>query len=163
VQPQLCASCGICAGACPSSTPFRKAEALLTGIDMPQAPVTALREGLRRGLAAGRRRVVFGCDHGARVATLDAPPVLAFSLPCVAMLPPSFVEYALREGATDVVVAGCREGGCEFRLGQVWMAQRLAGAREPHLRREVAAARWRAVWADAGEEARLREALEAQA
>jgi ferredoxin/coenzyme F420-reducing hydrogenase delta subunit len=159
VQAQMCASCGICAGACPSSTPFRKARALVTGIDMPQGPVGALRERLRAGLAAGQRRVVFGCDHGAAVGGLQAPGVLALSLPCAANLPPSFVEYALREGATEVVVAGCREGGCEFRLGQRWIAERLRGTREPPLRPGTPR-RWRTVWADAGEESRLREALE---
>lgn len=159
VNADLCASCGICAGACPSSTPFRKTQVLVTGIDMPQLPVAQLRAQLQSGLAAGRRRVVFGCDHGARIETLAAPGLLALSLPCIAQLPPSFVEYALRQGATGVVVAGCREGGCEFRLGQRWTGERLRGAREPHLRGGVPA-RWRTVWADAGEEARLREALE---
>jgi ferredoxin/coenzyme F420-reducing hydrogenase delta subunit len=159
VQAQLCASCGICAGACPSSTPFRKTEALVTGIDMPQWPVAALRERLRAGLAAGRHRVVFGCDHGAAVGTLRAPDVLALSLPCAANLPPSFVEFALREGASEVVVAGCREGGCAFRLGQRWIDDRLHGKREPHLRPGVPA-RWRTVWADAGEEPRVRQTLE---
>lgn len=159
VHADLCASCGICAGACPSSTPFRKAEALVTGIDMPQWPVGALRERLRAGLAAGQRRVVFGCDHGAGVEGMQAPGVLALGLPCAANLPPSFVEYALREGATEVVVAACREGGCEFRLGQRWTDERLRGAREPHLRPGVPP-RWRTVWADAGEQRRLRDALE---
>jgi len=160
VDAQLCASCGICAGACPSSTPFRKTDVLVTGIDMPQAPVAQLRERLQQGLAAGRRRVVFGCYHGARVDTLQAPDLLALSLPCAANLPPSFVDYALRQGAREVVVAGCREGGCAFRLGQRWTEERLRGLREPHLRREVPASGWRTVWADAGEETRLREALE---
>jgi ferredoxin/coenzyme F420-reducing hydrogenase delta subunit len=162
VKTALCASCGICAGACPSSTPFRKTQAFVTGIDMPQGPVGALREQLRTGLAAGARTVVFGCDHGARVASLGQPAVLAVSLPCVANLPPSFVEYALREGASSVIVTGCREGGCAFRLGQQWMAQRLTGEREPHLRASVPP-RWRTVWADAGEEARVREVVEAVA
>jgi hypothetical protein len=40
------------------------------------------------------------------------------------------------------------------------MAERLSGEREPHLRRDVPA-RWRAVWADAGEETRLHAALKA--
>jgi coenzyme F420-reducing hydrogenase delta subunit len=122
--------------------------------------VAQLRERLQQGLAAGRHRVVFGCEHGASVASLQAPDVLALGLPCAANLPPSFVEYALRQGASEVVVAGCREGGCEFRLGQRWTDERLRGAREPHLRQEATPARWRTVWADAGEEARLRETLE---
>jgi ferredoxin/coenzyme F420-reducing hydrogenase delta subunit len=158
VQASLCASCGICAGACPSSTPFRKRERLVTGIDLPQAPVDALRARLQEGLAAGRRQVMFGCAHGAQLP--QAPGVLALAVPCIAQLPPSFVEYAVRAGARDVVVAGCREGGCEYRLGPQWMDQRLRGAREPHLRAGVPASRWRAVWADAGEEARLRALVE---
>lgn len=158
VQASLCASCGICAGACPSSTPFRKRERLVTGIDLPQAPVDALRHRLQEGLAAGRTQVVFGCAHGA--ALPQGRHVLALPLPCIAQLPPSFVEYAVRAGARDVVVAGCREGGCEFRLGPQWMDQRLRGAREPHLRPGVPASRWRAVRADAGEEARLRALVE---
>jgi coenzyme F420-reducing hydrogenase delta subunit len=107
--------------------------------------------------------VVVGCDHGAQVRSLARQDTVSLSLPCIANLPPAFVEYALRSGASGVVIAGCRSGGCEFRLGQRWMAERLAGEREPHLREEVregARARWHTVWADAGEEARLRAAVE---
>jgi len=158
VRSALCASCGICTGSCPSSTPFRKAQPLATGIDLPHWPIDRVREDLRAGLRAGRERVVIGCDHGARVGALADPRVLALSLPCTGMLPPSFVEYALREGAREVVVAGCREGGCEFRLGPRWTEARLAGQREPALRRGVTG--WRTVWADAGEEALLHAAIE---
>ncbi len=164
VKAELCASCGICAAACPSSTPFRKTQALVTGIDMPQLPIAQLRQRLLRGLAAmrGERRfVVFGCDHGASTQAVTAPDVLSFSLLCAGMLPPSFVEYALRGGADGVLIAGCSEDGCEFRLGQRWTAQRLAGQREPHLRSSVPGAQWSAVWADAGDEAALRDALDA--
>lgn len=163
VDPDLCAGCGICAGACPSSTPFRKATAFITGIDLPRPSVEQLRFALHRGLAQGRRQVVFGCDHAARVDSLQDPGVLALSLPCSAMLPPSFVEYALRRGAERVLVAGCRPGSCEFRLGQRWLQERLQGAREPHLRAGVPATAWGTVWADRGEESRLRAALEERA
>ncbi len=140
VNADLCASCGICVGACPSSTPFRSATHLVTGIDMPSAPIGALRQQLQQDLNALRTEpkiVIFGCDRGASVAALAAPDVATFSLMCTGMLPPSFVEYALRDGAAAVLVSGCREGGCEFRLGQRWTAQRLSGAREPHLRTSV--------------------------
>jgi hypothetical protein len=50
------------------------------------------------------------------------------------MLPPSFIEYALRSGADGVVVTGCRDGGCEFRLGMEWTRERLTRNREPELR-----------------------------
>jgi quinol-cytochrome oxidoreductase complex cytochrome b subunit/coenzyme F420-reducing hydrogenase delta subunit len=163
VRADLCASCGICVGSCPSSTPFRGARVLATGIDMPQSPIDDLRRDLRNGLAAmkGERRfVVFGCDRGAQARSLAAPDVLALSTTCTGMLPPAFVEYALRDGAHGVLVAGCREGGCEFRLGQRWTAQRLGGQREPHLRALVPAWRYRTAWADAGDEAALRVALD---
>jgi coenzyme F420-reducing hydrogenase delta subunit len=58
-------------------------------------------------------------------------------------------------------VAGCRPGACEFRLGPSWTQQRLAGAREPHLRRTVDRTRWATAWADAGDEDQLRAALQA--
>ena len=162
VNADLCASCGVCVGACPSSTPFRSAAELVTGIDMPSEPIGALRRQLQRGLAglSGPHKIVaFGCDRGARIATLAAPDVAAFSLMCTGMLPPSFVEFALRDGASAVLVSGCRKGGCEFRLGQRWTEERLAGSREPHLRGSVLRERLATAWADAGDEPALRAAL----
>ena len=163
VDADLCASCGICVGSCPSSTPFRRAEVLHTGIDMPQWPINDLRERLLQGLDAmpgPRRYVVFGCDQGAQARATAAPDVLHFSLVCAGMLPPSFIEYALRGGADGVLVSGCREGGCEFRLGQRWTQERLSGEREPHLRTTVPAERWHVAWADRGDEAALVSALD---
>ena len=57
------------------------------------------------------------------------------------MLPPAFVEYALRGGADGVLLTSCRSGGCDFRLGERWTGDRLQGRREPHLRRTVPASR----------------------
>lgn len=162
VRADLCASCGICVGSCPSSTPFRSTEVLHTGIDMPQWPIDDLRARLLQGLAAmpgPRRLVVFGCDQGQR-SRMGAPDVLHLGMVCAGMLPPSFVEYALRGGADGVLINGCREGGCEFRLGQRWTQQRLNGEREPHLRTSVPAERWRVVWTDPGDESQLVSALE---
>ena len=165
VDADLCASCGICVGACPSSTPFRSMADLATGIDMPSAPIGALRRRLTDGLAAlgptPNKIVVFGCRHGADVRQLAGADVLPLELMCSAQMPPSVVEYALRDGAAGVVVSGCTEGGCAFRLGQRWTAGRLQGTREPHLRRTVPAQAWTTAWADAGEAARVQTALEA--
>ncbi|HET8747959.1 MAG TPA: hydrogenase iron-sulfur subunit [Ramlibacter sp.] len=161
VRSAACAGCGICTGACPSSTPFRSGEAFVTGIDLPHWPLAALRERLQQALAAGARRVLVGCEHGARVEALAGPQVAVLTLPCSGMLPPSFVDYALQHGAASVVVSGCREGGCEYRLGPRWTEARLRGEREPRLRPSVPAGRWHTVWADPGEEARVRAALEA--
>ena len=67
VNPALCVSCGICVGACPSSTPFRRSEELKTGIDLPDYDLKTLRERTIEAAAAlsGPGRVlIFVCDHG---------------------------------------------------------------------------------------------------
>ncbi|HJV84276.1 MAG TPA: hydrogenase iron-sulfur subunit [Noviherbaspirillum sp.] len=139
VNSDLCASCGICAGACPSSTPFRSIGHLVTGIDMPQRSVQALRTELEtalRSLDGDKTKVlVFGCDCAAQVSGLAREGVAAVSLLCTGQLPPSFIEFALRNGADGVLLTGCHEGACEFRLGPAWARQRVEGEREPHLRR----------------------------
>lgn len=170
VDPDLCASCGICAGACPSSTPFRRAEDLLTGIDMPQSTIDQLRRRLRESIAASPARrplVIFGCQHGASTTDMAASDVSNLELLCAGQLPPSFVEYALRDGAAGVLVAPCRECDCEFRFGERWTIDRLLGRREPHLRAGVADGRLALVPASKGDEpalaaslARLREQVE---
>jgi len=161
VDADLCAGCGICAGACPSSTPFRSTARLVSGIDMPQFPVDALRRTVQRALRSPEPVpiIAFGCEHAADISCLAAADVLAVPLLCTAQLPPSFIEYALRNGARGVLVASCHDGGCAFRLGARWNAERLAGTREPYLRARVPRTRVLPVQADIGEESRLREAL----
>ena len=164
VHAERCASCGICAGACPSSTPFRSMERLVTGIDMPQLSVDALRQRLRAGLARcseARPIVVFGCAHGPRTGGLRAPDVVPMDLICAGQMPPSFVEYALRDGAAAVLITGCAEGACAYRHGQVFTHERLLGWREPRLRMSVPAERWAVAWADARDQRALADALNA--
>jgi quinol-cytochrome oxidoreductase complex cytochrome b subunit/coenzyme F420-reducing hydrogenase delta subunit/Pyruvate/2-oxoacid:ferredoxin oxidoreductase delta subunit len=163
VDADLCVSCGICAGACPSSTPFRGASTLHTGIDMPQLPIDTLRQRLRANLAAspaGNTVVMYTCDHGARGTPPSDANVSVHRLLCAGQLPPSFVEYALRNGAAGVLIATCREGGCAFRLGQRWTAERLDRRREPHLRAHVSPGQIEWVQAGRGDERLLDEALQ---
>jgi quinol-cytochrome oxidoreductase complex cytochrome b subunit/coenzyme F420-reducing hydrogenase delta subunit len=168
VNSDLCASCGICAGACPSSTPFRSIKELVTGIDMPQLPIGALRDELAGALEkldaqpGAARVVMFGCSCAAPAGQLAGEGVAVIDLICSGQLPPSFVEYALRNGADGVVVSGCAEGDCEFRLGQSWTEERLAAKREPHLRRgNVDVTRLHVVTAGPGEPERLKAELAA--
>ena len=50
------------------------------------------------------------------------------------MLPPTLVEYALKQGADGVMVTGCRQNDCYFRFGNRWTRLRFAGERKPSLR-----------------------------
>ena len=164
VDASLCAGCGICTGACPSSTPFRRGETLATGIDMPSAAIGGLRARLEASTAAlegSPRIVVFGCRWGAPGAMLDGPATAALEFLCAAMVPPSFVEYALRAGADGVLIAGCREGDCEFRTGDELIAARLDAARKPALRASVPRERVRLVHTGRTDLAGLRAHLDA--
>jgi coenzyme F420-reducing hydrogenase delta subunit len=95
------------------------------------------------------------------VHRLAATDVLSLNLLCTGQLPPSFIEYALRDGADGVLIGACAPGGCEFRLGSRWTAERIAGTREPHLRDSVPRERVALAWADSGEDAALADALAA--
>src|SRR4030065_1922136 len=151
VVPDRCVSCGICAGACPSSNPFRSDEDYISGIEMPSLPMSSLRAAMVNDIArlSGEVRImVFGCDNAADIGKLRSESVAVLSRPCIAMLPPSFVEYAMREHQVDgVLIAGCREGDCYHRLGVLWTAERLAAEREPRLRSRAERQRIRQFWA----------------
>jgi hypothetical protein len=107
---------------------------LVSGIDLPDFTVHDLRRRLQAALAARPEGVVFRCEHAKQPAAGGE-----ISLRCLAQLPPSFIEYALRHGARRVVAVGCRDGECKWRLGLELSAERLAGTREPHLRANVRA------------------------
>ncbi len=141
VTPSLCAACGICMGACPSSNPMRRAdEVLKTGIDLPGLPLHEVRAKTDVALAslrAGPRILVFGCEHGYDVTKLNAADTVGLPLYCSGMLPPTLIEYALKKGVDGVLVAGCRSADCFFRFGNQWMSKRIAGVRKPVLRARV--------------------------
>lgn len=123
VLAERCAACGICAGACPSSTPFRSLQDLVSGIELPDLTMRELRARLKASLPSPE--IVFCCEK--------APIPGALGLRCLAMLPPAFVEYALRNGAQRVRAVGCA-GECAYRLGLELAEERFARRREPHLR-----------------------------
>lgn len=165
VDADRCAACGICAGACPSSTPFRNTERLASGIDLPWLTVDALRArlecamleadgGLSGEELAGRAGngpllVVLACECAARPPSdrdhADGPRLARVELPCAGMVPPSFVEYAMRRGADGVIIASCPPFDCAYRFGGQWIAERLRGEREPRLRAAADASRVRLI------------------
>ena len=140
VNVDNCTSCGICVGACPTATPFRRAGPLQPGIELPDRTIATLREELVAAtaeLAGDQRIVVFACDTSA-VDGMESDDTAILRLPCIGMLPPSFVDFALsRRHADGIVIAGCAEGDCHHRLGNAWTIERMARRRDPHLRRRV--------------------------
>jgi coenzyme F420-reducing hydrogenase delta subunit/ferredoxin len=164
VSAGSCTSCGICAGSCPTSTPFRRAKPIEPGIELPHRRIGDLREQLMAPSAAagGEPRVlVFGCDrsNAERLADND-DGVRVIKLPCIGMLPPAFVDFALsREFADGVMLAGCAENDCFHRLGNEWTIQRLARERDPYLRQRVPTERVSAAWLPPGDHRRRVRAL----
>jgi coenzyme F420-reducing hydrogenase delta subunit len=161
VNSALCVSCGICVGSCPSSTPFRRTSELKTGIDLPDFPLGQLREQTEMtaaGLAGPGRVLIFACKHGAG----SGRPGDTVELPCIAMAPPSLIDYVIsRRLADGVVVAGCAERSCYHRLGIAWTEGRFAGQRDPYLRARVPRERLATIWASPTEQRRFAEALAA--
>ena len=153
VNPDLCMACGICAGACPTSTPFRRAGPIVPGIELPRHRIADLRDRTRVAgtlLEGDDRVIVYACEN-ADTAGLIHGSSRELRMPCVGMLPPSFIDYALsRELVDRVVLAGCSDGDCYFRLGADWAQARVAGTRDPYLRKRVPQEKLSFVWRSRG-------------
>jgi len=148
VNPSNCTRCGICVGACPTSTPFRAEDELITGIDLQHFPLREMRLKFDAAISAANGGVVVvGCEHGLNVENSVENPDSTVKLPCVSMMPPSFIDYVLTQGAGGVMIAGCPECGCRFRYGVEWMQDRLEGRRDPYLRKRVPRERIKTLWA----------------
>jgi ferredoxin/coenzyme F420-reducing hydrogenase delta subunit len=165
VDPGLCVACGICVGACPTATPFRRRSPLKAGIELPELPVLELRArslAASEGLGSGERVIVYGCRHGPPLGELRSASVEVVELPCVAMLAPSFIDFMVTRHHVDgVFITGCRAGDCYERLGADWMESRMDGERDPYLRARVPRARVGCYWAGVDRGAALRHELEA--
>lgn len=141
VNPDLCASCGICVGSCPSSNPYRsKNEELVTGIDMPNRPVDEVRNKMDDAISklkGDSKIIILGCENALDFTQLEAENLQVVSLLCIGMMPATLVEYALTHGADGVFVTGCRTGDCFYRHGNLWMDERFDGKRQPILRKRA--------------------------
>lgn len=159
VNASLCVSCGICTGSCPSSSPFRQREPLTTGIEMPHFTMNDFRDELDRAHETGKtadRLLVFGCDHGVDVERADVGSAHTMVLPCVGMLPPAGIDYALRNsGYAGVAIAGCADCDCHHRLGERWTLERIERERQPGLRKRVPREQLLTFWGKPGEEKAL--------
>jgi quinol-cytochrome oxidoreductase complex cytochrome b subunit/coenzyme F420-reducing hydrogenase delta subunit len=163
VDADMCMSCGICVGACPTATPFRRAGTLSAGIELPDRSVAGLREEVTAAaarLSGASRVLVIGCAHDADAAALADGETAVIGLPCVGMLPPSFLDFVLaRHHADGVLLSGCAAHDCYERLGDQWVEQRIAGERDPNLRARVPRERVAVAWNNASQGRRLKESL----
>jgi ferredoxin/coenzyme F420-reducing hydrogenase delta subunit len=163
VVANMCMSCGICVGACPTATPFRSGAELSAGIELPERSVAALRGEVVAAaakLTGAPRIIVFGCTHDAGSAALADAATAVVSLPCAGMLPPPFLDFVLSRGHADgVLISGCAEHDCFERLGDQFTEQRIANQRDPNLRDRVPRDRVATSWNNPLRRGSLRDAL----
>ena len=85
--------------------------------------------------ADGDRRVVAFCCRECAYAAADAaansrtslpPTVRLVLMPCTGRVSPLHILSALAEGADGVMVAGCLEGQCHYREGNLCAIDRVA-------------------------------------
>jgi quinol-cytochrome oxidoreductase complex cytochrome b subunit/coenzyme F420-reducing hydrogenase delta subunit len=156
VDSNLCVSCGLCVGACPTATPFRTRSALVPGIDLPARSAAAIRADIIERAdpeSAGRRVLVFGCKDERETDTLRRAGVDVITVNCMAHLQPSYLDFVLSRGHADgVLLLGCQDGNCNYRLGAAWAEQRIARERDPRLRMRtdttLIALAWQAPWSE---------------
>ena len=154
VRPELCVSCGICAGSC---APMAIGPPGRTGRDelADLRAFVAARPLLQGDVVVAACRCAAGRLAGA--ADLDRAALTAFS--CAGNLHSSAVELLLRAGASGVLVWSCPPRDCWYREGPRWLEERLYGGREAELRESVDRRRLRIVYAGEGESARVRREL----
>jgi coenzyme F420-reducing hydrogenase delta subunit/NAD-dependent dihydropyrimidine dehydrogenase PreA subunit len=156
VNPDLCVSCGICAGSC---APMGVGPPGRAGRDQ----MVAVREF---AAAPGRRSgeiVVISCDHGAGkfAADVTAAGGVPYPIDCAGNLHTSVVEILLRGKAGGVLILACPSRDCWNREGPRWLGERVYGGREAELQPRVERARVRIVNVDARDRRRTIEAVRA--
>jgi coenzyme F420-reducing hydrogenase delta subunit/Pyruvate/2-oxoacid:ferredoxin oxidoreductase delta subunit len=150
VTPDLCVSCGICAGSC---APM--------GVGPPGRTGRDQLERVRAFVAERRPRtgdvVVVACTRGAggiaESDAVDGNPV--YPVECAGNLHTSVIEYLVRAGAGGVLVAACPLRDCWNREGARWLEERVYHNREAELKERVDRRRVRVAHCGLSERAQL--------
>ena len=153
-----CVSCGICAGACLSATPFKSINLFKSGINLPDRKIRTLLDNTRETvleLTGQEKTVIFGCDEGAELEEFADDSTMVVSLPCIGQLPPSYIDFLIRKEHIDnVLLTGCAEDNCFYRFGNDLMSQRVNRMRNPHIKHNGVRRKTAMVWSGlSGEQA----------
>ncbi|MBI5186907.1 MAG: hydrogenase iron-sulfur subunit [Nitrospinae bacterium] len=147
ISANRCSGCGICLGACDYNA-VRLASVTNEGL----AEVVGGMLSSVKKTEGNPTVMAFVCEKGPRIEGVldssgrtvkDLPGVKTLSLPCLGMINPSLIERALDEEADGVFICGCGKNDCYYRLGNLWLADRLSGTRPPSLKKQVDQARIR--------------------
>jgi coenzyme F420-reducing hydrogenase delta subunit len=97
--------------------------------------------------------ITFGCRGNRSTKELRRAGAAIIEVACMGQLPPSVVDYVLsRKHAEGVLLLGCENGDCNYRLGAMWTEQRIGRKRDPQLRRRIDASKialgWQSPWCD---------------
>ncbi|MCG8468353.1 MAG: cytochrome b N-terminal domain-containing protein [Gemmatimonadetes bacterium] len=127
VDPELCVSCGICAGSC---KPMGVGPPGRTGRDQ----LERVRQFLRTERPGPDQVVVVACDRSADWLVAGARgDAIEYSVPCAGSVHTSAIELMLRRGAGGVAVVTCPPRDCWSREGVKWLEARVHGGREAEL------------------------------
>lgn len=154
VTPDLCVSCGICAGSC---APMGVGPAARTGRDQLDA--------LRAFLAAPAWRpgsvMAIACSYGAGAfaEAIREAGAMPYPVDCAGNLHTSVIELAIRGGASGVLVLPCPPRDCRNREGPKWIHARMFQDREAELQARVDRRRVLLAYAGAGERSAALEAV----
>jgi coenzyme F420-reducing hydrogenase delta subunit/Pyruvate/2-oxoacid:ferredoxin oxidoreductase delta subunit len=130
VSASRCAGCGTCLGSCN----FNAVKLGENDLDGLKARISELLSGGDAGEV-----LVMVCERSSEISEItdDTGGVSGVAgtkvlpLPCIGMVNPSMITYALDSGAKGVFVCGCKIGDCHFRLGNKWFKGRMEGTRAP--------------------------------
>jgi ferredoxin/coenzyme F420-reducing hydrogenase delta subunit len=151
-----CVGCGICAGACPTITPFKSVNEAHSGIDLVGSRNFDVLQDARQKaskIESPGKILIVGCNHGTDVKQFEDKQTVVESLECIGQLPPSYLDFLCRRDDVEaVLLTGCRSGSCYHRLGIELQEERLVRLREPHLKYADVGERIDKLWIGKGSE-----------
>jgi ferredoxin len=133
VNPDLCVSCGVCAGSCAPmgvGPPGRAGRDQLVGVRQRVSTMVQEREPAI---------VAVVCENipPSHLAALEAAGATMHVVSCTGNVHTSVVELTLRGGAAGVIVFSCPPRDCRGREGPKWLEQRMFHDREAELQARV--------------------------